>query len=171
MSDPLLVLPVHQPAAGFLVRGKTRQLSRNFAPPDESLIGRWIAIQATAYSAERKRLGLLPDPEWAILGVGKLTGAGYYPGFCRDPKTHMGRSYKREKGQAGAWVWTFSNVVKLDKSVPLDRLEPVQWRGAEAPSHREDDGSGDWWGTCPRKLESSIVESVREAHRKAKART
>ncbi len=169
MTEPLYVLPVQQPDANALATGRTRQLSRNFAPADPVVVGRWVAIQATAFSSERKRLGLLPHPEWAIVAVGKLTGAGYYPGFARDPTEHLGRSYKREKGKAGAWVWTFSNVTQL-APIKLEGLSEKSWRGGDRNDYRIDDGSGDWWGCFPRALDPAMVDAVREARRKAKAR-
>ena len=162
VPEPLLVLPVQQPDADQLALGETRQLSRNFGP-DERMVGRWVAIQATSCIGPKERIERV---EWAVVAVGKLTGAGRYPGFSRDPAEHMGRSYRRETGQSGAWVWTFSHV-KAVGPVKMGRLPEEAVNPRKPGSYHVDDGAGTWWSTCYRELDQATVDRVRLARRKA----
>lgn len=166
-KQPPLVLPVNQPQASQLVRGKTRQISRCF-PCEPQFIGRWVAIQATEEVCDPLS-SLLSS--WSIVGIGKLSGVGYHPGFCLDPEHHLGRAHKKLKGHAGPWIWTFSHLQELE-AIPLNRQPEA--RGAyreqpEGPLYWVDDGDGGPWSCCPRVLPSGIVTSVREAHRKVRA--
>ncbi len=163
MADALYVLPVHQPDADNLVRGKMRQLARNF-PCEPRFVGCWVAIQATSGDA-------LHREQWSIVGVGKLAGVCYYPGFTRDPEQSVGKTYKRDTGMAGAWGWTFTHMKALEvEAIPLRRLPEVS--GSYDPGLKrriwewKDDGSGDWWGCCPRPLDDAMVRCVQEARRK-----
>ena len=155
----MLLLPVQQPDASRLASNKTRQVSRNF-PPRDSYIGQWFAIQATALSEAHRLRGVPPGPQWAVVGMGQLTGAGYYPGFSLRPAEFMGRSYPREKGQAGSWIWTFSRV---SAAIPFEipRLASIEW--SDGVMDRVDDGSGDWWGCCARELDGVTIAQVRKA--------
>ena len=164
-TEPLYVLPVKQVAAHRLACGGTRQVSRNYPPLNAGYIDRWVAIQSTYEDLPSKAGPVFLAPTWSIVAVGKLTGAGHHPGFSKAPTTHLGRSYRREKGQAGAWIWTFSNVTRLEP-IALARLEPIK----HAHGHSDDDGSGGWWSSCLRQLDEAMVECVREARRKARAR-
>ena len=156
----MYVLPVQQPDADNLVRGKMRELARNF-PCGPQYVGQQIAIQGTIGAAGR--------PRWAIIGVGLLAGVCYYPGFTRDPEQSLGKTYKRDTGMAGAWGWTFLRM----KSIPpieLPRFGPAEGRYDPGLKRRiwewKDDGSGDWWGCCPRPLDDAMVRCVQEARRK-----
>lgn len=161
MTDgPMYVLPVHQPDADNLVRGKMRQLARNF-PCEPEYVGKQIAIQGTTGGEGRSR--------WAIVGVGELAGACYYPGFSRDPELSVGKTYKRETGMAGAWGWTFLRM-KAIPPIELPRLDHAEGRYDPGLERRiwewKDDGSGDWWGCCPRELDVDMMGRVQEARRK-----
>jgi len=160
-AGALGLLAVAEEALTPLLRGKTRQLSRNF-PCEPGNVGRWVAFQNVP-----ARQGAAQ----AITGVGRLMGVGYYPGFAKDPHAYLGASYKREKGQAGAWVWTFLKVAPI---VPVDTAvlgevspgAPVAVGGM--PWWWVDEGRGDWWSCCVRDLDSATVAKVREAHGKAR---
>lgn len=159
MAAPLYVLAVLLGEASALPKG--RQLSR-LCPPDPKVMDGWVAILGVPHQEGGKQ---------SIVSVGKLTGAGYYPGFCRDPEFHMGKAYKRKTGQPGPWVWVFSNVVDV---VPIPHPPLEERRHAVEFGDRRwycvDEGRGDAWSCCARKLDSDTVERVREARRKAKER-
>lgn len=168
--DPLYLLAVDHHGAVQLSTGRTRQLSRNF-PCEPQFIDRWVAIQATTVSAMHRKPGLLAVPTWTIAAVGKLTGVGYHPGISRDREDGFGRAYKRKTGQAGPWVWTFSNVVALD---PIPYGHQPEMRGSAEVAGRRwswvDEGHGDWWSCCLRSLDVATVDRVREARRKVSAK-
>ncbi len=160
----IYVLPVHQPDADNLARGKIRQLARNY-PCEPQFIGQQVAIQATSVAIERTRV------EWAIVGVGTLAGVGLYPCFGRDAELSLGKSYKRVTGMAGAWGWTFTRVLAIEP-IPLPRLAPASGRWDPGLDRRiwewEDDGGGDWWSCCLRELDDGMVRRVQEARRKTR---
>lgn len=168
MSEPLFVLPVQYPDARNMANGQ-RQLSRCF-PCREQDIGRWVAIQGTTLGSEQREDRRFKTPaEWAIVAVGKLTGCGYYPGFIRDRQGGFGQAYKRATGQAGPWIWGFTNLTKLDP-VGLSQLPRMDGR-VEVCGNLwtwADNGHGDWWSACLRELSPGTVERVRKARRKAK---
>jgi hypothetical protein len=167
MAEPLCVLPVRQPDAQLLVSGKTAQLDRCF-PCEPQFVGRWLAIQATTVAdLMAPELRRQHFAEWAIVGVGKLVGVGYYPGFCKKPAEHLGDECERENGRAGPWVWTFKNMTQLEP-IPLELQR--QARGTHGHLHWVDEGRGDWWSCCPRELDQGMVDRVREARRKARGK-
>ena len=166
MSESIYVLPVRQPEAQEIAEGVTRQLTRVY-PCQPEFIGKTIALQATTHRFnDVPRMGVR---EWSIVGFGTLSGVGYYPGFQRDPEHAIGKSYKRQSGQPGPWIWTFTRVHAVNP-VALERLPEAA--GVYDPGLNrhvwawEDDGSGDAWGCCPRELDAKMSLRVREARRK-----
>lgn len=154
-DESLRLLTVTAEDGRAIQLGKARQVSRNF-PPDVG-IGDAVAIHAGA-------------PLWQIVAVGRLVGAGYYPGGCKDPAVALGKAVKRSKAQPGAWVWALEQVTAIP-GIPFARQ--AEARGSVCAGDRiwswTDSGSGDWWSCCVRELDDATVRRVREAYRKARA--
>ncbi len=172
-AEPLYALPVRQPGADRLAEGKIRQVARNF-PCEARFVGSWVAIQATTnfglLAPSARKLGG-HRPEWSIVGFGRLSGVCYYPGLARSPEHVLGKSYRRERGMAGAWGWTFTHVKTV---TPIELPRYGEESGCYDPGLERriwewtDNGSGDWWGCCLRELDRAMVSCVREARGKGR---
>lgn len=167
MAGEIYILPVWQPDSPRIARGDTRQLSRTF-PCERRFIGAWIAIQMTDIVSEG--VASRDFPAWSIVAVARLSGVGYYP-FTREPAFHVERSYKREKGQFGPWVWTFTNVTRIDP-IAVPTFGETTGKFDDPPYGDQmswvDNGTGDPWCCCPRQPDLDTLQQIRDAYRKAK---